>query len=121
MNAIEKSAILYAKTGVFYANCDGEYDERERDFITRFVDELEKQESISGATKAAIGNVLNTPQSFADVIKDTRDLLQEFNEAEQKAILYQFNEFIKRVIDADGKLHPNEEKYFEEWKNEFMK
>lgn len=119
MNTIEKSAVLYAKTGVFFANCDGEYDEREKDFILRFVGELEKQESISEATKAAIGNVLNTPQSFADVVKDTRNLLQDFNEAEQKAILDQFNEFIKCVIDADGKLHPNEEKYFEEWKVHF--
>ena len=40
MDVKSKMAVLVAKTGIFFANCDGEYDEREREFITRYVQEL---------------------------------------------------------------------------------
>ena len=37
MNIRRDSQILVARTGVFFANCDGEYDKLEDKFISEFV------------------------------------------------------------------------------------
>ena len=37
MNVRRDSQILVARTGVFFANCDGEYDKLEDKFISEFI------------------------------------------------------------------------------------
>ncbi len=120
MDAKSKMAILIAKTGVFFANCDGEYDESERDFITRYVHELEKQENISEELKQTIEQAISRTYTYDEIAIETKELLAVFNDAEQQAILKKLQEFISAVIHADNILHPNEAALFEKWKQDFM-
>ncbi len=120
MDAKGKMAILIAKTGVFFANCDGEYDEKERDFITRYVHELEQEENISEEVKLTIAQTLSHQCTYDEIAAETRELLNGFNKTEQQSIAEKLQEFITAVIHADNILHPQEVALFEKWEQDFM-
>lgn len=119
MEAKSKMAILIAKTGIFFANCDGEYDKKEHDFITRYVHELEQEENISEEVKFTITQTLSHKYTYDEIVTETRELLKNFNEVEQQAITEKLQEFITAVIHADNILHPQEAALFEKWKQDF--
>ena len=118
MDVKSKMAVLVAKTGIFFANCDGEYDEREREFITRYVQELKQEDGASEELTRAIEETLMRRCTYEEIVVETQRVLSSFNEAERKAILEKLKEFIDKVICADDYLHPNEVTLFERWKND---
>lgn len=118
MDVKSKMAVLVAKTGVFFANCDGEYDEREREFVTRYVQELKQEDGASEELAQAIEETLMRRCTYEEIVVETRGVLSSFNEAERKAILEKLKEFIDKVIRADDYLHPNEVALFERWKKD---
>lgn len=119
MNAVEKIALLFAKIGVFFANCDGQYDEREKAFIARYISQLKQLEEMSDDGINLIESVLDTKFTFDEIVKDTHDLFSHLNQVEKKAVLANFEEFISSVINADGIVHPKEAEYFALWKKKF--
>lgn len=116
----DTAVILLVKTGLFFANCDGVYDETERKFIENFLSELDNGGySVSGETRELAVKALDSSYSFSDIISETKTYLQEFNEAERHAILDSFAEFIGKVIKADSIVSEQEQRFFLQWKKEF--
>lgn len=121
MNIIKHIQILVARTGVFFANCDGEYDKLEDKFISEFVLQMIKDGiEIEDSLKELI-DIKSEKCTIDDVINSTKELLHQVNGEERTQIVDMLKDFIEKVINADGVVHPNEEKYFNQWKSEFCK
>lgn len=100
--------VLCAKIGVFFANCDGVYETREQEFIENFVANLEQGEGLTPEIKQIILGSVNEKVSLETIIQMTKDLLDGFNEVEQTEIKKVLSEFIVKLIEVDGEIHPNE-------------
>ena len=121
MNVRRDSQILVARTGVFFANCDGEYDKLEDKFISEFILQMIKDGiEIEDSLKELI-DIKSEKCTIDDVINSTKELLHQVNGEERTQIVDMLKDFIEKVINADGVVHPNEEKYFNQWKAEFCK
>ena len=109
MDKIQQMQVLCAKIGVFIANCDGVYETREQEFIENFVANLEQGEGgLAIEIKQIILGSVNEKVSLDTIIQMTRDLLDGFNEVEQAEIKKVLSEFIVKLIEVDGEIHPNE-------------
>lgn len=109
MDKIQQMQVLCAKIGVFFANCDGVYETREQEFIENFVVNLEQGEGgLAIEIKQIILGSVNEKVSLETIIQMTRDLLDGFNEVEQAEIKKVLAEFIVKLIEVDGEIHPNE-------------
>lgn len=118
MDKIQQMQMLCAKIGVFFANCDGVYDSREKQFIENYLVELEQDGDMSPEIKEKIHNCIENVESLDAIILMTRDLLDGFNEAEQSEIKKVLAEFITKLIEADGEIHPNELANYNIWKEQ---
>lgn len=118
MDIKSKMAILIARTGVFFANCDGDYDERERMFIKNFVAELKKSESdVTDDALATVAESLDCVYTLSEIIAETKSYLTAFNPNEKKALLDVLSDFISKVINADSVLSDKETENFAQWKS----
>ncbi len=118
MDIKSKMAILIARTGVFFANCDGNYDERERMFIKNFVAELKKSESdVTDDALATVAESLDSVYTLSEIIAETKSYLTAFNPNEKKALLDVLSDFISKVINADSVLSDKETENFAQWKS----
>lgn len=109
MDKVQQMQVLCAKIGVFFANCDGVYETREQEFIENFVVNLEQGEGgLAIEIKQIILGSVNEKVSLETIIQMTRDLLDGFNEVEQAEIKKVLAEFIVKLIEVDGEIHPNE-------------
>ena len=109
MDKIQQMQVLCAKIGVFFANCDGVYETREQEFIENFVANLEQGEGgLAIEIKQIILGSVNEKVSLETIIQMTKDLLDGFNEVEQAEIKKVLAEFIVKLIEVDGEIHPNE-------------
>lgn len=112
-----KTAILLAKTGLFFANCDGDYDDREQKFIKNFIEELKNAEShITNDVLALVAKTIDSTYTLSDIISETKAYLAPFNSDEKKVVLDAFSEFIDNVINADSILVDKEVENFSQWK-----
>jgi hypothetical protein len=108
MDKVQQMQVLCAKIGVFFANCDGVYETREQEFIENFVANLEQGEGLTPEIKQIILGSVNEKVSLETIIQMTKDLLDGFNEVEQTEIKKVLSEFIVKLIEVDGEIHPNE-------------
>ena len=121
MNKRKELQLLIAKTGVFFANCDGEYDKLEDKFISEFILAMIKDGiEIEDSLKEVI-DIKSEKYTIDDIINSTREFLKKLTEEEKTTTIDLMIDFIEKVINADGVVHPNEEKYFNQWKSEFCK
>lgn len=118
MDKISQMQILLSKIGVFFANCDGVYDSREKQFIENFIVGLEKNDSLSPEVKEIIQKCSENVETLDSIISMAKDLLDGFNEAEQSEIKKILAKFITRLIEADGEIHPNELANYNTWKEQ---
>lgn len=117
MDAKNEMAILVAKTGLFFANCDGVYDEREQKFIENFIAELRNEKSdVTDDALALIAKSIGSIYTLSEIISETKAYLAQFNSDEKKAILDVFSDFISKVINADSVLVQQETDNFAQWK-----
>ena len=121
MNKRKDFQILIARTRVFFANCDGEYDKLEDKFISEFILRMiDRGVEVKDSLKELI-DIKSEKCSIDDVINSTKAFLNQVNEDEKPRIVDIIKDFIEKLINADGVVHPNEVKYFEQWKAEFCK
>ena len=106
---------LVMELGSFFANCDGKYDVRESEFIDRYVNEVSKQD-ISLDDLLQIKRSLYTSIDIDYLVDETKKMLDAVKGEEKKPLLKTLSYFINGVIEADGIIHPNETKYYMEWK-----
>lgn len=110
---------LMAKTGVFFAHCDGNYDQREVNFLNGFLGGINQIGDIDEALKQEIKDALNHTYTLEGIIEETQQLLEGFNKDEQKAIITSIYLFIRKVLTADKNLESVEKKNFHLWKETF--
>lgn len=121
MNKRKELQLLIAKTGVFFANCDGEYDKLEDKFISEFIlamfhDGIEMTDSLK-----EIIDIKNKKFTIDEIINCTKEFFEVLSEDKKTIAIDILKDFIVKIINADGVVHPNEEKYFNQWKSEFCK
>ena len=110
---------LMAKTGLFFANCDGKYDQRERDFIESYTASIEQVGDIDPALKQSLKDSLNEQYTFDQIVNDTKALTEGFNQDERKVILLTIDQFIRNVVKLDGELCEKEKANYESWQKVF--
>lgn len=119
MEKIIEVVRLMAKTGLFFANADGIYQRRERQYIDDFVGGIEQIGTITPELKGEVYGALNHSYKMPEIIADTKAILEGFTANERQAILKAIRGFINKVISADGHVHPLERENFRLWKNAF--
>ena len=116
MEKIIDTIKLMAKTGLFFANSDGNFAERERDFLENFVGGIESVGDISDELKAEVKDTLNHSYDLDGIVKETLQLVEGFNDDERKAILITTSLFIRKVILSDTRVESKERENYELWK-----
>ncbi|MCQ2210893.1 MAG: hypothetical protein MJZ34_11420 [Paludibacteraceae bacterium] len=122
-----KFARLVAKTGVHFGKADGYFDSKEQDFVNMFVNFLNNQVSVENGVikkqnmvaedaKEIIKEVNERDYSIGELVIETKNILAEFSEEEQKGILNALSNFIESVISIDGVKNPSEQTDFTSWK-----
>ena len=116
MEKIIDTIKLMAKTGLFFANSDGNFAERERDFLENFVGGIESVGDISDELKAEVKDTLNHSYDLDGIVRETLQLVEGFNDDERKAILVTSSLFIRKVILSDTRVESKERENYELWK-----
>ncbi|MBM6993449.1 MAG: hypothetical protein I3J02_09340 [Prevotella sp.] len=119
MDKIVAIVRLMAKTGLFFANADGNYAASENRYLDKFIANIEGVGDLEDELREEIKQSLNQKFTLDEVVDDTRELLNGFSATEQKAILHALHSFISDVIRADEKLHPLEKENFKAWEKAF--
>lgn len=118
MNKIVDVVKLMARTGLFFASCDGNYDQRERQFIEGYIAGIEQIGDLDKELKGSVRHSLDETPTLDQIIADTRALLDGFNDDERKVIVMTIDVFIDKVIRLDGKTDSSEAANYAEWRKE---
>ena len=105
-----------AKTGLFFANCDGNFDKREHDFIDNFLSGIQSVGDIDDELKNDVLDTLNHRYTLDGIVEETRQLVDGFNDDERKAILVTISQFVLKVLSKDKRIESLERANYEEWK-----
>ena len=80
MNKLKEIQMLVARTGVFFANCDGEYDKLEDKFISEFILQMIKDGiEIEDSLKELI-DIKSEKCSIDDIINSTKEFFNQVTE-----------------------------------------
>ncbi len=102
MEKLINTITLMAKTGLFFASADGDYSDKEKNFIEGFISGIEN-----------IG-------TLDEIVKETQQLLEGFSPDEQSAIKKSLKAFVNKVIDADCERKSTEQENYLAWKKAIM-
>ncbi len=116
MEKLVNTIKLMAKTGLFFANADGNYAESEKQFIKDFVLGIEKIGDLEPGLKAQVLDTVNHSYTLDEIIDETKALLDGFNKTERDAIWKSLKAFANKVIDVDGKRCQAEQENYLKWK-----
>ena len=108
-----------AKTGLFFANCDGQYAQPEKDFIKSFIAQIEQVGTIDEDLKREVTGAIDRKYTLEEIVRDTQEVLEGFNRDEQKAILLTIDAFVAKVIKADKRMAEAENANRMAWKKQF--
>jgi hypothetical protein len=117
MQKLADTITLMAKTGLFFANADGQYTESEKKYITDFVMGIEQVGDLDEALKAQVLDTVNHSYTLDDIVAETKALLDGFNGDEQHAIKKSLSAFADEVIMADGNRCTAEQENYINWKS----
>ncbi len=120
-----KSIQLVVKTGWLFANCDGVYDDSEKEFINIVIDEAlnnpvllaESKENpvFFDELKASLYKLVDTEQSFECVVAETNSLLNSLNAEDHKMSRGMLYQFIESLIGKDGNVSKEETELLKKW------
>ncbi len=116
MEKIISTVKLMAKTGLFFANCDGNFDKREHDFIDGFLSGIQSVGDIDDELKNDVLDTLNHKYTLDEIVEETQQLIDGFNEDERKAILVTISQFVLKVLSKDKRVDSLERANYERWK-----
>ena len=114
-------AVLTAKLGYFFANCDNDFDEREKKFISDYVDDLLLNEVIDDELAKEMLEYDYRCLTISELVDSTNLFLSKFNKEEQYVIYKSLFNFIKRTIEIDGVIADEEKLFFKEWQTKCEK
>lgn len=105
----EQFALLIVKAGVFFANCDGKYDETEQTFIDDYVDRLHGISEMTDNVFVAIKSIVPKSLTIDEIISETNTLLSKLDDKNFEKAKGAMLSFVDKVIAADGVDHPKEQ------------
>ncbi len=110
---------LMAKTGLFFAHCDGDFGSREHDFINGFLNGILEIGDIDEGLQNEVKDSLNHTYTLDEIVEETKALVADFNDDERKAILFVISQFILKVVASDSEVAEAERENFRLWKEAF--
>ena len=118
MDPLLEFSELIIKIGVLFANCDGNYDSREDEFIKSFSMRLIENQIINESIKGHLEEISKDSYSFEEITMETKEFLSQFNEVEERRIKSVIKEFIEKLIAADSIYAPEEIDLYNRWNKE---
>ena len=115
MEKLKNSILLTAKAGLFFASCDGDFSNKEKEFVEGYIESIEEVGEIPEELKAQLRDTLNHTYTLEGIIHDTLALVEGFNEDERKAILFTLRQFILKIIATDAHVKTKEVENFDKW------
>ena len=119
LNQEENMVRLCAKIGVFFANADGVYSEKEAEFVDKFLSLLKDKNQLTYDLELLVKHFDYSKCTIEMIIEETKNVLDSFDLGMHSQILSQLSALIEKVINADGTLHEKEMIYYKQWKNNF--
>lgn len=112
----EKLALLLIKIGLFFANCDGNYDPREKKFISNFLKSLELNKILEPRSydKEAIDNIKY--DDINSIIDEMNGFVSQLKDDEKQPFVSMIDSYIQGIIKADNIIDPKEKLYYNMWK-----
>ncbi len=111
---------LMAKTGLFFAKADGQYEGGEKKFIEKFLGRLAEYGDVADL-QSKLEGYLNESFTIEQIVEETNALVSDFNKVEKAAILAAISSFIQKVIKSDGEQESAEVAAYAVWKNAVLK
>lgn len=112
---LSDSIMLTAKAGLFFASCDGEFSQKEREFIEGFISSIEEVGEIPEELKEAVADTINHTYTLEGIVDDTLKLVEGVNDDERKAILFTLRQFILKAIASDSRVKEKEVAAYDQW------
>ena len=107
---------LMAKRGLYFANCDGDYRQSEKDFLEAYVSGIEAIGAIDDEVKQSVFATFNNTYSLEEIVEETKEMVDGFEPEQRAAILTEMQNFIIKVIRLDNKVDSKEKDEFVKWK-----
>ena len=107
---------LVMELGSFFANCDGNFDEREADFIEGYINRISESENIPKEELRQIKKTIAKTLDINYLIEETKNMKDVMLQEEMAPLFKTLSYFIYSVIMADDSLLSVEQKYYTEWK-----
>lgn len=120
MEKLINTITLMAKTGLFFASADGDYSDKEKNFIEGFISGIENIGDIDDELKAKVNDATSHTYTLDEIVKETQQLLEGFSPDEQSAIKKSLKAFVNKVIDADCERKGVEQENYLAWKKAIM-
>lgn len=120
MNKTVAAVRLMAKAAFFFAQCDKEFHAQERQFVEGFVAGINQMAQMDSELKEKmfVSHVLDETYALDHIVDETREVLELCNERERRIVLYAIDDFVKKIIHADGKVLRQEQMSYETWRRE---
>ena len=112
---LSNSILLTAKAGLFFASCDGDFSQKEREFVAGYISSIEEVGEIPSELKEAVADTINHTYTLEEIIDDTLSLVEGFNDDERKAILFTLRQFILKAIASDSRVKEKEVASYDQW------
>lgn len=112
---LRDSIMLTAKAGLFFTSCDGEFSQKEREFIEGYISTIEEVGEIPSDLKEGLADTVNHTYTLDEIIGDTLRLVEGFNDDERNAILFTLRQFILKAIASDSRVKTKEVACFDQW------
>lgn len=116
IDKLVKVVKLMAKTGLYFAHCDGNYSQSEKDFLEAYVSGIEMIGAIDDEVKQSVYSTFDSTYTLEEVVNETEDVLEGFEPKDRGTILTEMKHFINKVIRLDEKLNTKEQAEYEKWK-----
>ncbi|MCQ2323729.1 MAG: hypothetical protein MJZ53_02610 [Paludibacteraceae bacterium] len=108
-------ATLIIKIGSLFANCDGEYDNREKKFVENFITSLKEEMHFNEEQISMLLSMSNRTFTYEDVILDTKNMLLNFDEETRPQVNDVIQKFVSELIAIDGRYADEEIALQKKW------
>lgn len=112
----EKLALLLIEIGLFFANCDGDYDPREKKFIANFLKSLELNHILEPGLYNKEALERTEVKDFHVVTANMNDFVSKLQSDEKQPFRDMIDSFIQGIIKADNVIATQETYYYNMWK-----
>lgn len=111
----EELVLLLIKISLFFANCDGNYDPREKAFIKKYLKSLEISHIIEAGAYENEAETINY-SNIDDIVAEMQEFISKLKDEERTPFITMVDDYIKGIIKADNVIDPHETFYYNMWK-----